>query len=294
MFVTFGGLEHAELQSGTGIDTIEVTTVPIPLTILSGAGNDSVSITASTAPVTVHTGSEQPSLIFGGRQGDSLIVGFIPNFPATVVVEQDDTVVSLSVAADSTLRIGAGAVLNRVAPTFIDFGLGLSGAIDLADGALLWRASSNTPDFRTFLARGRNGGLWNGTNAEGAINSSAAAGSAPGDGVGYGLSSQIGISAIGSFAINPGDILLRYTLDGDADLSGSVDVADLGRLASNWQGSGKVWSQGDSNYDSQIDVADLGALASNWQLSAAARSPSSPGTTKRIPGSMRAIDLMWT
>jgi hypothetical protein len=41
-------------------------------------------------------------------------------------------------------------------------------------------------------------------------------------------------------------------------------VADLGKLASNWQTSA-VWTGGDFDYSGFVDVADLGMLASNWQ-----------------------------
>ena len=104
--------------------------------------------------------------------GDGLTVGTFATAPATVVIDQDDTVVGLSVVAnvlgtESTLRIGAGAVVSRV-PPFIDLGANLSGTIDLAGGSLLWRAGGSTPDFRTLLIRGRNNGAWNGTNSAGA------------------------------------------------------------------------------------------------------------------------------
>jgi hypothetical protein len=88
------------------------------------------------------------------------------------------------------------------------------------------------------------------------------------DAIGYGLGSQIPLTAIGSFAISPGDTLLRYTLEGDANLDLKVDISDLGILASNWQGGGKVWSQADFNYDSLVNVVDLGSLATNWQQAA--------------------------
>jgi len=54
--------------------------------------------------------------------------------------------------------------------------------------------------------------------------------------------------------------------EGDVNLDGAVNVADLGILASNWQGSGG-WSRGDFNYDGTINVADLGMLSTNWQVS---------------------------
>jgi hypothetical protein len=56
-----------------------------------------------------------------------------------------------------------------------------------------------------------------------------------------------------------------FFLNGDANHDGSVDVADLGILASNWQQTGATFSQADFNYDGSVDVADLGILASKWQ-----------------------------
>jgi hypothetical protein len=65
---------------------------------------------------------------------------------------------------------------------------------------------------------------------------------------------------------------------GDANHDRSVDVADLGILASNWQQSPRTFSQGDFNYDGIVDVVDLGILASAWQQTLrAAASPSTVG-----------------
>jgi autotransporter-associated beta strand protein len=59
-------------------------------------------------------------------------------------------------------------------------------------------------------------------------------------------------------------VVVKRTYYGDVDLDGKVDVADLGVLATNWQGSGN-WSAADFDYSGSINVNDLGRLASNWQ-----------------------------
>ena len=58
-----------------------------------------------------------------------------------------------------------------------------------------------------------------------------------------------------------------FFLNGDANHDGTVDVADLGILATNWQLSPKNFPLGDFNYDGTVDVSDLGILATNWQKS---------------------------
>jgi hypothetical protein len=56
-----------------------------------------------------------------------------------------------------------------------------------------------------------------------------------------------------------------FVLSGDANHDRKVDVVDLGILASNWQLTGRTFSQGDFNYDGRVDVVDLGILATKWQ-----------------------------
>jgi len=52
---------------------------------------------------------------------------------------------------------------------------------------------------------------------------------------------------------------------GDANDDGSVDVADLGSLATSYGAtSGATWAQGDFNGDGAVGVGDLGSLATNY------------------------------
>jgi hypothetical protein len=294
-FVVYSGIEQGILQCGSGDDTVDGTIITPAMTILSGAGNDGVTITQSTAPVTVNTGSEHAAPL-GQPAGDGIVVGFVAT-AATVVISQDDNLSNLSVATGCTLRIGPGAVLKRTLASILDFGLSLGGTIDLAGGALIWGVTSNMPDFRAFLARGYNNGAWNGSSTSGVINSSLAAGSILFDGIGYGMGSQIAPTAIGSFTINPGDMLLRYTLDGDADLNGTDNARDLGILSLNWQGNSKVFSQADFNYDSKVDLMDLYGLSRNFNQSVAFAAPASlpvPPAPVRAPtrSATRVVELI--
>ncbi|HSV15591.1 MAG TPA: PEP-CTERM sorting domain-containing protein, partial [Tepidisphaeraceae bacterium] len=60
-------------------------------------------------------------------------------------------------------------------------------------------------------------------------------------------------------------VSVRVTLLGDANLDQSVDVADLGELATSYGATtGGTWAAGDFNYDNRVDVADLGMLATNY------------------------------
>ena len=77
-----------------------------------------------------------------------------------------------------------------------------------------------------------------------------------------------------------------FSLAGDANHDGAVDVTDLGVLATNWQGSG-AFADGDFNYDGVVDVTDLGILATNWQKTLAAPAAASLA----LPKAMRAARI---
>jgi hypothetical protein len=118
---------------------------------------------------------------------------------------------------------------------------------------------------RTTLAGGYAGGAWNGT---GIVSTSAKSSPASSrTALGYRISTDVVGAAGGTFSgvdIDDSAILIQYTLAGDANLDGAVNVADLAALAGSWQQPG-YWTDGDFNYDGTVDAADLGALALNWQ-----------------------------
>jgi hypothetical protein len=124
---------------------------------------------------------------------------------------------------------------------------------------------------RALIAPARAGGLWNGANG---IGSSLANNN--GKAIGYALASDI-FAAPGtflgqSFALT--DILVRYTVNGDANLDGGVTFDDLLRVAQNYDTvvAGKVWSQGDFTYDNLVNFDDLLALAQQYNQALVASS----------------------
>ena len=62
-----------------------------------------------------------------------------------------------------------------------------------------------------------------------------------------------------------GNVTLRATLFGDADLDGGVSINDFNALAGNFgQATGRVWSQGDFDYDGGVSINDFNLLAGNF------------------------------
>jgi hypothetical protein len=74
----------------------------------------------------------------------------------------------------------------------------------------------------------------------------------------------LGGGIFGGINVAAGDVLVAFTLYGDADLDGAVNFNDLARLAQNYNTGGKRWVQGDFNYDGLVDFNDLARLAQNY------------------------------
>jgi hypothetical protein len=126
---------------------------------------------------------------------------------------------------------------------------------DLSNNAILVHpdiaasAPTTLAILKQLLANGRTG------DGAGGISSSTITGSTA---LGYVLKSTAG-TFLGEPYL-PGDLLVRFTLEGDADLSGSVDFDDLLILARNYSETGE-WFTGDFNFDGTVSFDDLLSLA---------------------------------
>ncbi|HSZ57520.1 MAG TPA: choice-of-anchor tandem repeat GloVer-containing protein [Tepidisphaeraceae bacterium] len=115
-----------------------------------------------------------------------------------------------------------------------------------------------------YLAAGYDNGRWDGsaTASTGVITSIAVA-SDPTHATGIGYADAADGSGIDA---TPNTIELKYTLNGDTNLDGSVNNADLNNLLAHYQGPA-TWDQGDSTYNGSVDVFDLNNLLSNFNRS---------------------------
>jgi len=62
----------------------------------------------------------------------------------------------------------------------------------------------------------------------------------------------------------PAQVVEPEWIDGDANMDGTVDLIDLGRVGLNWGVSPADWSMGDFNDDDIVDLVDLGRLGLHW------------------------------
>jgi hypothetical protein len=64
--------------------------------------------------------------------------------------------------------------------------------------------------------------------------------------------------------VSAGDVLVKFTYEGDANLDGKVNIDDYGRIDANVGQSGLVfgWYNGDFNFDGKINIDDYGLIDS--------------------------------
>jgi autotransporter-associated beta strand protein len=138
--------------------------------------------------------------------------------------------------------------------------------LDLTDNDLVTSTTNSYYNFNQLVAAIKSGyanGTWNG---EGIMSSSAAATNGK-TALGVAKASDLFASFPATFSgqtVSATDAVVRYTLTGDGNLDGTVDLTDFTYLAANFNSSGKAWLQGDYNYDGNVDLTDFTYLASNF------------------------------
>jgi hypothetical protein len=140
-----------------------------------------------------------------------------------------------------------------------------SAPIDIGTSGILINYASAASDpisiIQSALRIGYNGGTWTGNG----IVSSAAAADPQHYAIGYADGDNAADAA--NTGIPAGELEVIYTLSGDANLSGTVDLSDLVIVAADFGMTDADWAQGDVNYDGNVDLSDLVIIASNFGAS---------------------------
>jgi hypothetical protein len=179
--------------------------------------------------------------------------------------------------------------------------------LDIADNAMIidYPAGGPSPlgtptttgSIFALIASGYAGGAWNGTGI-----TSAAAAADPDGAVGFGEASSIFSSFPAPFlgeVVDESAVLVRFTVIGDANLDGTVNLRDFNRLAGHFGASPRPFASGDFNYDGIVNLADFNLLAPRFgqvlgpparMTSAGGGQPIAPRTTPLTGNSHDEID----
>jgi autotransporter-associated beta strand protein len=248
----------ASLSNGDGANAIVSTGV-----LKTGAG------TMQLSGVDTYTGLTS---VTAGK----LVLASAHAFPAST---------PLNVSTGATVQIAASSGNVSYVPTLS--ALNNSGTIDLTNNAMVIQNSSGTlATLSAEVKAGYNGVAWNGTSGSaGVILSSAAAADTThltAIGISTGLTSFQG--AGGSVTVGAGDVVLKYTYYGDANLDGQVNSADYTRIDSGFLTGATGWQNGDFNYDGVINGSDYSLIDNAFNIQGAQLSAQVATATAQIAG----------
>jgi len=232
-----GGLINHTLSNGATYDLRQGDT--IFSSNLAGNGSSGFQSTVDVGSA----GTTAAALFAAPQQLDTLSIGVNGkariNLPGKAAIAVENLTINTSASSAKGLDLGNDAIALRLNP-----------------GTLI-------NAIRDLLASGFNNGAWNGPG----INSSQIALDAAGStAVGYARVSSITNNPALMFlgqAVDSNDIVVRYTINGDADLSGAVELNDFTRLAANF-GLAGLWTEGDFNFNGSTNLDDFTVLAANF------------------------------
>jgi hypothetical protein len=255
--------------------------------LLGSTPNVFVSPVANAGTLTIDAGAS--GTFYGPYTG----AGPIKNFGS---VYFNAASISGTITGNGNLNIG-----NQSLPTQLQFaplgGVSQQASLTLSTGSLLditnnsinlnYGSLANDPiaTIKTELANGYAGGAWTGTSS--AINSSTAAaaiGTLPVLSIGYSdgnVDNGTGNSSSTSAVAN--QVVVKFTLAGDANLDGIVNFNDLDALGRHLNTTGNDWANGNFNYDPNgvVNFNDLDIIGQNLNkaLGALGSSTDLGGTT---------------
>ncbi len=196
------------------------------------------------APASVVFNNANKDFIFTGTKGIVGATGLLKQGSGKVTISSVNSYTGKTTVEAGTLQLNGSAAYNPV--------LNLGGA-DIKGGTMIFSYAGQGDPSATINAL---------------LTASYNSGSATHFNTGQFQSSTAGADhALGWKTTMNYEVIVAYTLYGDATLNGAVDISDLSVLGQNWNQSGKVWSQGDFNYDGKVDISDLAYMGQNWNQS---------------------------
>jgi hypothetical protein len=250
--------------SGPSVSSNEISALAIPIGPLVSPDGQSGLILVGDAD------HQHVNWTFGGNSGQFALID--PN-PITVVGNPTLTTIyfddSNGQMLPKTLRLqGTFELQSRNRYVFNG-----GGVIDIGRSTVYFPYTGTSDDpsttIRNYLQNGFARGAWNGLGFSNSISivSSAVASGPPGK-YSIGFADSIDNAATGQPA---NTFEVRFTVTGDANLDGVVDLKDAAILQAHWNAANSpAWDQGNFDYNSTVDVNDALMMARNWNAVATA------------------------
>ena len=267
-------LDLATATAGLTVGSTLAVTAGASLALTHSAGGGTAAVSAATATV-------NGTLVVGSGSGLAVAGATTTAAGSNLAVLAGGSLTTASLSAAGSTSVLGHLVL--AAPSRLGV-LGLAsgtGQLDVTTAAVVV-AGGDLPTLTAAAATGFDGGRWDGP---GLASSAAAADPARLTAVGVIANGTAGGTPLyTTFDGRPtaaGDVLVRYTAYGDADLNGVVNAADYARIDNGFVNRLTGWANGDFNYDGVVDGSDYTLIdnAFDRQAKAAAAAEVAAGVT---------------
>jgi fibronectin-binding autotransporter adhesin len=241
---------------------------------LSGAivNNGAVTIVSSEAPEVVSSAiSNTGSLLVEGNGLVTLMGAVVNNGSLNINAKSvcanisgSGTLTVGTIGSPTTLQLAAGSGPDDQSMLTVNIG----STLDITNNAIAinYGCPANDPvkAILRYLLSGYIGGSWTGTEI---ISSTAAAGYAAGTGPALSIGYADGNTDADTVA-GPNQVLVKFTLAGDALLNGTVDFNDLDVVGRHLNTTGNDWADGNFTYDPKgaVNFNDLDIIGQNLNM----------------------------
>jgi fibronectin-binding autotransporter adhesin len=259
------------LDSGA-LFAIGTTSLPQNITIEDTAGlvNGITTVDVSSGNTLTLTGQISGTNTLQKTDAGVLVLSGSNSYSGGTDVTAGTVVVTAGAALPANENVSITGGLLQLAPgatgaKISGLTIGSGGLLDITNNHMYIVYGSGADSITTiygYLKSGFNNGAWNGTT--GIISSTAQTAT---NGLHYGIGwadGDDGVHNVSNTLLSSGEILLKYTLLGDANLDGTVNGTDFSILASNFGLGVTNWDQGNFLYGSSVNGSDFIALAANF------------------------------
>jgi hypothetical protein len=142
-----------------------------------------------------------------------------------------------------------------------------TGKLDLTNNSLVVR-NSNLAAVQNLIKQAFNNGSWSGP---GITSSTAAANAIHLTALGVASNADLNLTSFkGVTGLTTGDVFVKYTYYGDADLNGVTTLDDFTLFLRGYQNAGTTWFKGDFDYSGTVTLDDFTLFLLGYQQQGAA------------------------
>jgi rhamnogalacturonan endolyase len=282
--VALAGLAVTSHTSNTALNTavfdnVTATLIPAWLSATSVASwNPSTHVLTVTGATSIiaDPGTDEPII---QASGSAAVLTIDPASPGDIHLGglsltsgASATVTSLGSARSLTnydlLVIGVPGA--TVAPTYT---IDSTSTLDLTDNDMAILYGSGTSPLSAVNAQllaAYDGGLWNNAG----LTSSIAATQSGRTELGFGEASTLGLTTFDGLTLGGNAVLVKYTVGGDANLDGTIGLADYNAVLANYNGTRDTWTSGSFDYSGSVGLTDYNTIIANYNETLASLLPS--------------------